>query len=73
MLQQGNCSISKDTAFALLGSDEVSRQLAEIGKKVDLILQEAQSSSMQLIRDAFIAYEHKNYQDACQVGVGHSS
>ncbi len=45
----------------------MSRQLAEVGKKVDLILEEAQSSSMQLIRDAFIAYEHRNYQDACQL------
>ncbi len=34
---------------------------------MDLILEEAQSSAMQLVRDAFIAYEHKNFEEACQV------
>ncbi len=53
--------------FSGLGDNEITSQLVEIGKKVDLLLDEAQSSSMQLMRDAYIAYQHKNYEEACQV------
>ena len=49
------------------GVAEFEQQIAAIGKKVDLILGEAQSSSIQLMRDAFIAYDHKNYEEACQL------
>lgn len=41
--------------------------LPQVGEKVDTLLGEAQTSSTQLLRDAFIAYENCNYSEAASL------
>ncbi len=55
-----------DTLFGMLPM-QLEEQMADIGRKLDLLLGEAQLTSMQLLRDAFIAFDTGNYSGACQL------
>ena len=54
-----------DGVVSLLDRNQVVLdKIAEVGHKVDLLLGEATNSSLQILRDAFIAYDSKNFKEA---------
>lgn len=49
-----------DKAFEQLEDKEILNAIQAVSDKVDILLKEAQTSSFQLLRDAYIALEHNN-------------
>jgi hypothetical protein len=46
---------------------DIIKQIDAIGKKVDLLLDEAHTSSLQLLRDAYTAFDAQNYEETIQM------
>ena len=42
---------------------DVLTAISAVGAKVDLLLGRAQATSIQFLRDAIVAYEHRNYAE----------
>ncbi len=49
------------------GNSELIKQMESVSKKVDLLLDEASVSSMQLLRDAYTAFDAQNYDESIQM------